>query len=194
MHGRDYGSQVIGIPFEQAVRAVLGQQISVRAARNLASRLVERWGDTVQFGEVEELRFAFPTPAQLAHADIAALGMPRHRAAALTTLARAVEADPDFLEAGPNLDNVLQRLKALPGFGDWTANYIAMRALREPDAFPAGDVALQRALTHDDGTRPTAAQLLSRAEPWRPWRAYAAQYLWVTERTKKPVQRATTGG
>ena len=168
-------------PFEQAVRAVLGQQISVTAARNLAARLAERWGEAVQFDDDDVLRFAFPTAAQLAQADVAALGMPRRRGAAVSTLAKAVLADPDFLSGGPSLDDVLGRLTALPGFGDWTANYVAMRAMREPDAFPAGDIGLQRALTDGNGCRPTPVQLLQRAEHWRPWRAYAAQYLWASD-------------
>ncbi len=175
------GLRVAGVwdPFEQAVRAVLGQQVSVAAARKLAARLAERWGDSIEIEDEPELRFAFPTPAQLVNADVASLGMPRKRGAAVSALAQAVLADPDFLKRGATLEDGLSRLKALPGFGEWTAHYIAMRAMREPDAFPASDVGLLRALEDKNGHRPTANELTARSEPWRPWRAYAAQYLWA---------------
>ncbi|MCZ6770423.1 MAG: helix-turn-helix domain-containing protein [Proteobacteria bacterium] len=177
------GLRVVGNwdPFEQAVRAVLGQQISVTAARNLAGRLVARWGEPVTIDGEEELRFAFPTPARLADADIASLGMPRRRGAAVSALAKAVLANADFLNRGASLNENLRRLEGLPGFGKWTANYIAMRAMREPDAFPASDIGLLRALAQKDGRRPTPDEALARAERWRPWRAYAAQHLWAKD-------------
>ena len=176
-------------PFEQAVRTILGQQISVTAARKLAGRLVERWGDPIDIEDEHDLRFAFPTPTQLANADVASLGMPGRRGAAVSTLAQAVIADPDFLKRSATLEDGLNRLKALPGFGEWTAQYIAMRAMREPDAFPASDVGLLRALEDKNGRRPTAAELTERSEPWRPWRAYAAQYLWARRKLGRRLQR-----
>jgi AraC family transcriptional regulator, regulatory protein of adaptative response / DNA-3-methyladenine glycosylase II len=105
--------------------------------------------------------------------------MPRSRGTALVSLARAVAADPQIFRIGRSLDEVVAQLRSMKGIGEWTAQYIAMRELREPDAFPSADVGLQRAMAAADGRRPTARELLERAEQWRPWRAYAAQHLWV---------------
>jgi AraC family transcriptional regulator of adaptative response / DNA-3-methyladenine glycosylase II len=104
--------------------------------------------------------------------------MPGRRAATLSAVAAAVVADPHVFAAGRGLEEAVAALSALPGIGEWTAQYIAMRQLREPDAFPAADIGLMRAMAGADGVRPSAAALLVRAEPWRPWRAYAAQHLW----------------
>lgn len=167
--------------FEQAVRAILGQQISVRAARDLGGRLVARWGTPLVASDDEPLRFVFPTPAVLATADVASLGMPRRRGAAVATLATQLVEQPSLLERGATLDASITQLLALPGLGPWTAHYIAMRVLREPDAFPASDIGLLRALTDAQGVRPSATQMLTRAAAWRPWRAYAAQHLWAMD-------------
>ena len=167
--------------FEQAVRAILGQQISVRAARDLGGRLVARWGTPLAAAEDEALCWVFPTPAMLAAADVASLGMPRRRGAAVAALAARVADDERVLERGATLQASIEQLLALPGLGPWTAHYIAMRVLREPDAFPASDIGLLRALTDAQGRRPSAADLLARAEAWRPWRAYAAQHLWAMD-------------
>ena len=130
--------------------------------------------------ETEGLTHLFPRPEDLASADLTALGLPRMRAATLASLAAAVVADPQVLGAGRSLIECVTQLHALPGIGEWTAQYIAMRELREPDAFPAGDIGLLRALTNAEGRRPTSRELLARAERWRPWRAYAAQHLWAS--------------
>jgi AraC family transcriptional regulator, regulatory protein of adaptative response / DNA-3-methyladenine glycosylase II len=178
--------------FELAVRAVLGQQVSVAAARRLAGRLVAAHGAPLASVVDGGLRNVFPRPDRLAAADLAALGMPRVRAAALSALARAAAGDPALFEPRGDLDATVARLRALPGIGEWTAQYIALRALREPDAFPAADVGLLRATTDAEGTRPTPAALLARAEAWRPWRAYAAQHLWTacsTTRGAAPPSR-----
>jgi 3-methyladenine DNA glycosylase/8-oxoguanine DNA glycosylase len=106
--------------------------------------------------------------------------MPRSRAAALSAVAAAAVADPDLLSASRGLDDAIQRLRSIRGIGEWTAHYIALRQLREPDAFPAADVGLVRALGRLEGRRRTARDLVRRAEPWRPWRAYAAQHLWAS--------------
>lgn len=90
-------------------------------------------------------------------------------------------ADPDLLGLGRSLDETIAALKAMPGVGDWTAQYIALRGMREPDAFPAADIGLMRALVGPNGVRPGATELLTRAEAWRPWRAYAAQHLWSAD-------------
>ena len=115
--------------------------------------------------------------------------MPRARAGALSGLAAAVAADPLIFGARRSLDEAIVQLRALSGIGEWTAQYIAMRELREPDAFPASDIGLLRAMADGDGRRPSPAELLLRAERWRPWRAYAAQHLWashVSQPSAKP--------
>jgi AraC family transcriptional regulator, regulatory protein of adaptative response / DNA-3-methyladenine glycosylase II len=174
--------------FELAVRAMLGQQITVSGARLLIGRLVTLCGEPFrgtsgngdENGARERLTAVFPSADRVAQADLTSLGMPRARAVAISGVAAAVVADPDLFGPGQSLDDAIARLTALPGIGDWTANYIAMRALREPDAFPAADVGLLRALAGRDGLRPTPAAVLARAEAWRPWRAYAAQHLWTS--------------
>ncbi|MBV9783546.1 MAG: DNA-3-methyladenine glycosylase 2 family protein, partial [Acidisphaera sp.] len=165
--------------FELAVRAILGQQITVSAATALAGKLVALCG-TRLLPAAASPSHVFPTPEQIAAVDDlgAALGMPRRRAAAIAALARSAAADPGLFEPGRGLDETVAALRVLPGIGEWTAQYIAMRALREPDAFPAADIGLLRATATADG-RPTPAQLLARAAAWRPWRAYAALHLWA---------------
>jgi AraC family transcriptional regulator, regulatory protein of adaptative response / DNA-3-methyladenine glycosylase II len=164
--------------FELAVRAVLGQQITVVAAVRLAGKLIARYGAPLRSPEAS-LTHVFPEPSILAHADLSTLGIPGSRAAALSAVAAAVVADPDIFAAGRSLQDAVAQLRSLPGVGEWTAQYIAMRQLREPDAFPAADIGLMRALADAEGMRPSARQLLTRAEQWRPWRAYAAQHLWA---------------
>jgi AraC family transcriptional regulator, regulatory protein of adaptative response / DNA-3-methyladenine glycosylase II len=164
--------------FELAVRAILGQQITVTAATALAGKMVRGHGQPLP-APIEGLTHTFPTPESLAGVDIAALGMPRSRATALSALAAAVAADPAIFGPSRTLEAAITQLKGLTGIGEWTAQYIAMRELREPDAFPAADIGLMRALADETGRRPTPAELLARAERWRPWRAYAALHLWA---------------
>ncbi|HEY3695182.1 AlkA N-terminal domain-containing protein [Phenylobacterium sp.] len=173
--------------FELAVRAVLGQQITVSAARNLAGKLAAAFGERSDEPAAAALGLThmFPGPERLAGEDIAALGMPRARGTALSTLATAAVADPALFGVRRSLEEAIAHLRALPGIGEWTAQYIALRELREPDAFPHADVGLMRALAGADGQRPTPAELLLRAERWRPWRAYAAQHLWASEPASK---------
>ena len=165
-------------PFELAIRAIVGQQISVAGARTIAGRLVERGGDRVARPADNEVGALFPTPAQLAEADLGAIGMPGARVRAIQNLAGAVAADPALLEATGDLDADVARLRALPGVGEWTAQYIALRGLKHPDAFPASDLGILRALAGPNSRRPTPAEALERAERWRPYRAHAAQHLW----------------
>lgn len=110
--------------------------------------------------------------------------MPAARARTLSHLAAAVAADPTLFQPGPSLADTVARFTRLPGIGEWTAQYIALRAVRETDAFPASDVALLRAATEVGGQRPTPEALLQRAEAWSPWRAYAAQHLWTADATR----------
>ncbi|HEX7885171.1 MAG TPA: AlkA N-terminal domain-containing protein [Phenylobacterium sp.] len=179
--------------FELAVRAVLGQQITVSAARGLAAKLVAAYGAPIEDSAAAELGLThvFPTPERLIGQDIAALGMPRARGAALEALARTVAADPTIFTPRADLDSAIAALKVLPGVGEWTAQYIALRELREPDAFPQADIGLMRAMADDDGVRPTADQLLARSQAWRPWRAYAAQHLWASDPGLAPAKRVT---
>ncbi|MBS0334065.1 MAG: helix-turn-helix domain-containing protein, partial [Proteobacteria bacterium] len=181
--------------FELAVRAILGQQITVTAARGLAAKLTEAFGAPVEdaFAASSGLTRAFPTPERLVGQDIAALGMPKARGAALEALARTVAADPAIFTPRADLESAVAALKALPGVGEWTAQYIALRELREPDAFPQADIGLQRAMEGEMGRRPTPAELLARAEAWRPWRAYGAQHLWAADAAQTlPVKRTKT--
>ena len=167
--------------FELAVRAIFGQQITVPAATRLLGRLVQAHGTPLPeaAGAGEGLSHLFPAPTHLAMIDLAVLGMPKARAMSVTSLARALAADPTIFGRGASLEEAIAKLRALPGIGEWTAQYIAMRELREPDAFPAADVGLLRAMITADGRRPSPAELRSRAERWRPWRAYAALHLWA---------------
>ena len=107
------------------------------------------------------------------------LGMPRSRAAALSAVAAAAVADPRVFDANCGLDDAVKRLRAIRGVGEWTAQYIALRQLREPDAFPAADLGLLRAIAGREGRKHSSSELLDRANAWRPWRAYAAQHLWA---------------
>jgi len=161
--------------FELAVRAVLGQQVTVAAARTIGSRLVQAFGEPIltPFAGLSRL---FPTAAAIAAAggdDLGRIGIVRQRQSALVALARAVLDGRLELRPGADVPATVAILLALPGIGDWTAQYIAMRALRWPDAFPAGDIALQKAL---GVTSARAAAEASNA--WRPWRSYAVLRAW----------------
>ncbi|NBK40899.1 hypothetical protein EON09_20485 [Pseudomonas soli] len=161
--------------FELAVRAVLGQQITVAAARTLGARLAAAFGQpiTTPLAGMDRL---FPTPAALIAAsgdELGRLGITRQRQAALKALAEAVLEGGLVLSPGVDIAATCARLRALPGIGDWTAQYIALRALRWPDAFPAGDVALQKALGVSSAQAATQA-----AQGWRPWRGYAVLRAW----------------
>ena len=164
--------------FELAVRAVLGQQVSVRGASTLAARLARTFGEPSATPHEAILCFSPGARALAASTPerIAAIGLPLKRAATLHALAGAVAAGELRLHAGADAEATIEKLKAIPGIGDWTAQYIVMRALRWPDAFPAGDLGLRKALGTDGPMR--AAHVLQLAEKWRPWRAYAAMYLW----------------
>jgi AraC family transcriptional regulator of adaptative response / DNA-3-methyladenine glycosylase II len=160
-------------PFETTVRAILGQQVSVRAATTLAGRLAARLGQPVRTDDAA-LTHRFPTAAELARAPldaIAALGLPRARAATVSAVATA------FAGAGLDLDDperLAAQLCALPGIGPWTASYVAMRAARQPDAFPAADLGIRRALGNVSAREAEAC-----AERWRPFRSYAVLHLWT---------------
>jgi AraC family transcriptional regulator of adaptative response / DNA-3-methyladenine glycosylase II len=167
--------------FELAARAILGQQVTVEAGRQLASKLVRLRGSVARATDTGDpsLTLTFPSAKDIASADLSTIGMPNARRQALVALAKAAAADPHFFEPQNTLDETVARLRTITGIGDWTAHYIALRAMREPDAFPSTDVALLGAAAVERGTRPSPSELLERAERWRPWRAYAAQHLWT---------------
>lgn len=169
--------------FEIAVRAVLGQQISVVAARRLAGQLVALHGRAVPKSLLihPDLSHAFPTAKRLASAASIGLGMPGARLTALKAVAEAAASDPNLFRPFGNIEETVTRLRTIRGIGEWTAQYIALRAIREMDAFPATDIGLLRSVAAMDGEKSTPANLLTRAESWRPWRAYAAQHLWAAE-------------
>jgi AraC family transcriptional regulator of adaptative response / DNA-3-methyladenine glycosylase II len=167
--------------FELAIRAILGQQVSVAAARRLAEQLVAQHGERVasEFALDARLTHVFPGARRLAEASSIRVGMPAARRAALQELARAAAEDAQLFRTFGSIEEAIARLRKIRGIGEWTAQYIALRALRETDAFPAADVGLLRGAELMDGARPTVPYLLTRAELWRPWRAYAAQHLWA---------------
>jgi 3-methyladenine DNA glycosylase/8-oxoguanine DNA glycosylase len=174
--------------FELGVRAIAGQQITVGAATKLTGRIVQQYGiKLADDAFCPGLTHSFPSPSLLASATLNF--MPAARAASIVGLATSFAANPALFERGADLDASVARLCTLPGVGPWTAHYIAMRALREPDAFPVADIGLLRAM--DDGHgRPNPASLLTRAEHWRPWRAYAALHLWTQGMALAPATEA----
>jgi AraC family transcriptional regulator of adaptative response / DNA-3-methyladenine glycosylase II len=163
-------------PFELAVRAVLGQQVSVAAARTLAARVAVAYGTPLQAGDPAAPVLLFPTPARLADAPLEQQGLTRARAATVRALAGALHGGQLALRGEQPLEEVERALVAVPGIGPWTAQYIAMRALGHPDAFPAADLVLRRVA--GDGRSLTPRELALRADAWRPWRAYAVMLLW----------------
>ena len=167
--------------YELAVRAVLGQQITVAAARTLAQRMVDRFGEPIDT-PLPALSRLFPAPAVLAQASgdaLGQLGIVKQRQAAIVAIASAVAEQRLQLHPGADVHATMAALKELPGIGDWTAHYIAMRALRWPDAFPAGDVALHKALGVQEHKQPAkAAEAASSA--WKPWRSYAVIRAWAS--------------
>jgi len=162
--------------FELAVRAILGQQISVAGATTLSGRLVERFGRVLSGGP-PGIDYLFPTAERLAQVSLAemrAVGLPEARARAILGLAEAAASGTlDLSAAASDPEPALIELQKLPGIGPWTAHYVAMRALHWPDAFPADDLAIRRALRVT-----TARQAEARAMRWQPWRGYAAMHLW----------------
>ena len=164
-------------PFELAVRGIIGQQVSVRAATTIAGRVAAAFGEPLE--SCGTLTRLFPSPESLGGAELERAGLTRARATAIRGLATAVASGELSLDPAADLAESRARLLALPGVGPWTAEYIAMRGLRDPDAFPASDLGLRYALAAN-GRPASAAEVAERAEAWRPWRAYAAIHLWLS--------------
>lgn len=176
--------------FELAVRAVLGQQVTVRGAATLLARLVHRHGDPID----DSPDRLFPMPGTLAEADPAGFSVPQARGAALVALARAVADGELALDGGADREGTAAALVALPGIGPWTAGYITMRALGDPDQFLVGDVVVRHALT-SLGVPPAGPAAVDRADSWRPWRSYAVMHLWrhaAATSTRTTTRQETT--
>ena len=165
-------------PFETVVRAVVGQQVSVKGAVTQLGRIACLAGPRVHAEGHPRLTRFFPSAAELGETDLSTLGMPQKRKATLRETSQQVVSGALRLDMTDDLPSFINILTAIPGIGDWTANYVAMRALGEPDAFPASDLGILNALREGED-RPTVKQAIARAEAWRPWRAYAAVYLWL---------------
>jgi AraC family transcriptional regulator of adaptative response / DNA-3-methyladenine glycosylase II len=170
--------------FELAVRAILGQQVTVKGATTMAGRMASSFGKP--FCGPMRLTHLFPTPEVLADARLGDIGLTGARVETIRSLARAVCIGKVNFDGSVDSETLLHRLREIPGIGHWTAQYIAMRALGEPDAFPSSDLGLLRALTLE-----TPCELEQRAEAWRPWRAYAAMYLWRGETGCGPRETKT---
>ncbi len=173
------GMRLIGAfdGFEMAIRAILGQQVSVAAATTIAGRVAKRFGRVIET-PYPELNLLTPEPSSLAEAnleDLTKLGITNARAETILTLAQAVANGQISLEPGADVERTIKDLTALKGIGEWTAQYIAMRALGWPDAFPHGDLGLKKALGLN-----TSKEVLEVGEKWRPWRAYAVMHLWAS--------------
>lgn len=164
---------------ELAVRVVLGQQISVAAARTHAARLVERHGTPID-DPLGSLRHVFPSPEALSGLNPDALAMPRARRRAIVSLAGALAEGTVDLSAGTDPMRARRQLAELPGIGAWTVEVVAMRALGDPDAFPATDMGVRKGAAQL-GLPSAPAALVAHSERWRPWRSYAVQYLWATQ-------------
>ncbi|WP_394233431.1 DNA-3-methyladenine glycosylase family protein [Pseudomonas anguilliseptica] len=164
-------------PFEQAVRAIVGQQVTVKAAVTITGRLVTRLGESLQFADAPAIQRLFPSPSAIAEASLDGIGMPGKRVQTLQHFAAQVASGALRLDLQNGYTAFVEQLCALPGIGPWTAEYIALRAFGEVDAFPASDLGLLKApVWGPEGI--DAKQLRARAEAWRPWRAYAAAHLW----------------
>jgi AraC family transcriptional regulator of adaptative response / DNA-3-methyladenine glycosylase II len=166
--------------FELAIRTILGQQVTVKGATTLAGRLARTLGQP--FSAPGGLTHIFPPPDVLADANLDGLGLTKARSETIRALARAVCDGRIGFEGVASSEDFMARMCEIPGIGKWTAQYVAMRALGEPDAFPSGDLGLLRALALE-----SPGELERRAEAWRPWRSYASMYLWTSCETDLQV-------
>lgn len=172
-------------PFELVIRAIIGQQISVAGARTLLGRLAEAFGAPVELGGT--LTHLFPEPEDLVNKDLQGIGLTKTRAATLAAVATAFARDKDYIHTSMEAHEASQRLLAIKGIGPWTAEYVILRALRNPDAFPASDLILMKSA---GAKKP--GDLEAQAEAWRPWRGYAAQHLWASYSPEKSRKTKTS--
>jgi AraC family transcriptional regulator of adaptative response / DNA-3-methyladenine glycosylase II len=164
--------------FELTVRAVLGQQVSVKAATTMAGRIAQKYGEPVENAPSASVTRLFPVPERLLRARFNGVGLTRCRADTIRGVARAVVEGSLTFDSGADPSETRRALLSIRGIGDWTAEYVAMRALKNPDAFPASDLGLLRAMENESGEKIRPAELAEISEGWRPWRAYAALLLW----------------
>lgn len=162
-------------PFEIIIRAIVGQQITVKAATTILGRIVAAYGEAT--GD-PPLQFLFPTPAKLAVCDFRGMGIPEKRCAAMRFISEKIGQGELKLDAALPLPEFVSRLTTFPGIGSWTAHYIAMRGFGYADAFPPGDVAVERGFSKLMGRKMNFIQLQRRAESWSPWRSYAVMHIW----------------
>jgi DNA-3-methyladenine glycosylase II len=163
--------------FEVIARAIVGQQVSVKAASTIIGRIADRLGTPIE--GTGSIRRQFPTPYQIAIGDLSNIGMPGKRTQALQSVAAAIaHAQIPFCDLGRLVEGVKEALLKQRGIGPWTAEYFALRALRDADAWPGTDLVLKRAVIPDSAVRTSPAELENRSSRWRPWRAYAAMHLW----------------
>jgi AraC family transcriptional regulator, regulatory protein of adaptative response / DNA-3-methyladenine glycosylase II len=175
-------------PYEIGVRAIVGQQVTVAGASTLTGRLVERHGKRLPAPAPPGLTHTFPPPATLAGGDLDGIGLTRARARAIGAFAAAVAADRVRLDPRVPLDQLVAAIAGVPGVGPWTAEYVALR-MGQPDALPASDLGLRRALADPAAgpALPSAAEVAARANAWRPWRALAAVHLWTSGHAAAPA-------
>ena len=165
--------------FELVVRTIVGQQVSVKGATTIVGRLVQRAAVRVTDSVIEELGWCFPTPAALATADLDKIGMPGKRVETLQRVAAAVASGELSLDVSHgDINRLRTQMLEMSGIGPWTVEYIAMRAWRDPDAWPASDLVLMNLMTRQDPGLTRLALHKERAEAWKPWRAYAAMHIW----------------
>jgi DNA-3-methyladenine glycosylase II len=181
--------------FELIVRTIVGQQVSVKGATTIIGRLVQRAGSRVDANVIEQLKWQFPTPDALARVNLDKVGMPGKRIETLQRIAAAVASGELVLSVThDDMEDRRRQLLAMPGIGPWTVEYIAMRAWRDPDAWPASDLVLMNLMTQQNPTLTRLALHKVRAEMWKPWRAYAAIHIWNSAADKTDKTDKTEGG
>jgi AraC family transcriptional regulator of adaptative response / DNA-3-methyladenine glycosylase II len=168
--------------FEFAVRAIVGQLVSVGVATKLVGNVVQAFGENLSLPAPQGIKKVFPEPTCLQGADLRPCGLTHNKAAAIAALARAVVSGALELEKTSDLDTFIKQCTSLRGIGEWTAQTIAMRGLGEADAFPASDLGIIKAMSNA-GQPMKPAHILKMAERWRPWRSYAAMFLWMMNRS-----------
>lgn len=174
------GLRLIGCwdKFEMTVRVIVGQQVTLTSAAAVLSRLVQRYGREISQPHIPGITHVFPKPEVLAALDTVSAGMPVKRAEAIKHLAQKVCSGDIVFDGTMSSETIIQGLKQIPGIGQWTTDYVAMRVLKEPDAFPLTDLVIKRMLEHIMQTENPAADMKDRIDSWSPWRAYVAIYFW----------------